>query len=107
MKPIYLFALLLFSFSLVSATDCWQLTHENNISKCVYVDAENCTDYDNFYDCERERLKPENIIQSLIESIAPNYESEYLNKLYTLSNTQILFFCLFVFLLWWMLNNAK
>lgn len=110
---LQLLFILLFSFSFVSATDCWQLTDENGEPECLYISFDNCSDiyYDEFYDCERERLdielKEENIIQKLSEKIAPNYESEILTKLYTFSNIQIFFFSLFCYLLYWMFDNYR
>lgn len=113
MKPILLFAFLLLSISMASATDCWQLTNESGELECFYISFENCNDtyYDEFFDCERERLdielKEENIIQKLSEKIAPDYESEILTKLYTFSNIQIFFFSLFSYLLYWMFDNRQ
>ena len=111
MKSIYLFALLLFSVSLVSATDCWQLTNENGEYECFYISFENCNEtyYDEFYDCERERLdielKTDNIIQKIAEKVAPDYESESLTKLYDFSNILIFFFSLFCYLFYWIIDN--
>ena len=111
MKSIYIFALLLFSISLVSATDCWQLTDESGEYECFYLSFEDCSDtyYDEYLDCERERLtillKTDNFIQKFIEKVAPNYESERLTKLYDLSNFQLLFIALFIYLVYWMIDN--
>ena len=110
MKSTFLFVLLLFSVSLVSATDCWQLTSENGSPECLYVSFENCEDiyYDEFYDCERERLdigmQTDNIIQKITESVT-DYESESLTKLYSLTNIQIFLIGLFCYLLYWMIRN--
>ena len=105
-----LFALLLLSVSMASATDCWQLTNENGQAECFYITFENCEDtyYDEFYDCERDRLdlqnKSENLIEKLVNNIDPEYESESLNKLYKWSNNDIFLFFLFFYLLYLILK---
>lgn len=106
-----LLLILLFSVSLVSATDCWQLTNENGEYECFYLSFNECDDvyYDEFYDCERDRLditlKTDNIIQKFTEKTFPDYESESLTKLYNLSNAQIFFFSLFCYLFYWIIEN--
>ena len=112
MKVQLLFALLLLSVSMVSASDCWQLT-DDETPKCEYfeLDIQNCTEfyYNEYLDCERERLKivlaGDNIIQKIVENVSPDYESEKLNRLYKLSNLQIFSFLIFSFLLYWIADN--
>ena len=101
-----LFALLLFSVSMVSATDCWQLTSENGEAECFYISFDGCenTYYDEFYNCERDRLdyeyETDNIIKKIMDTISPNSESERLNKLYKWSDINILITILFLFFLY-------
>ena len=112
MKLYLLFSLLLLSVSIVSASDCWHLTGEETI-ECEYfeLDIQNCTEfyYNEYLDCERERLKivlaGDNIIQKIVENVSPDYESEKLNRLYKLSNLQIFSFLIFSFLIYWIADN--
>lgn len=101
-----LFALLLLSVSMVSATDCWQLTSENGQTECFYISFDGCENiyYDEFFDCERDRLdyknQTDNIIKKIINTVSPDSESDRLNKLYELSDINILIALVFVFFLY-------
>ncbi len=117
-KVATLLALALLMTSPVLAEDCWDIREFGNTHYCNFIYVEDCGEiyYTEYLDCQHEvnimryeeNNDGRNFIQSIYEDkIENSFQLPLVEKLYPLTDIEIVSFILIILLAYWIIDNAR
>ena len=109
MNKIILIIITLFLISSASAIDCWEILDD----ECEIIFLDECVNgyYSERTDCQRDlalsKIDQRNFLQKGIENYFPNYEPEFIEKMYKWDNISLLAVLISIIILIWMIKGYK